>query len=63
MNNISLLLEFLKGKRTYAVASAAALYLVTCDFTGKPVNEKVIGILGSIGLATLRAGIKTETKK
>jgi len=62
MNNLTPLLEFMKGKRTYAVAATAAAYLVACDFAEKPVNEKVLGILGSLGLASLRAGMSSESK-
>ena len=57
MNKI---LEFLKGKKTYinalligACAAAQAL--------GYPIPEWVYGILGALGLVTLRAGIKSET--
>ena len=52
-------LDFLKGKKTYIVAlvvgaGAAATAL------GYTVPEWVYGILGALGLTTLRAGVKKK---
>lgn len=54
MNSLT---SFLAGKRTYLVAIAAITYLLVCQYSGKPVDEGVMGILGALGLAALRAGI------
>lgn len=51
--------EFLKGKKTYIVAGVAFGYLVVCQFTGKSPSTEIMGILGALGLATLRAGVSS----
>lgn len=62
MNNLIPILEFMKGKRTYAVAFIAVAYLVACQFTKQKPEETILGILGSLGLASLRAGMQSDTK-
>jgi hypothetical protein len=62
MNNLAPLLEFMKGKRTYAVAFIAVGYLIACQFTKQKPEETILGILGSLGLASLRAGMSSESK-
>lgn len=62
MNNLIPLLEFMKGKRTYAVAFIAVAYLIGCQFTKQKPEETILGILGSLGLASLRAGMSSDTK-
>ena len=47
----------LKGARTYIVAVIAIAYFIGADLGWYPLNEAVIGILGSLGVAFLRAGV------
>jgi hypothetical protein len=55
------LLDFLSGKKTYLVAAGAIAYLVGSDLRWWPLNTEVLGIFGSLGLITIRAGIaKTQ---
>lgn len=47
----------LEGKKTYLLAAAAIVYLFGGSMGWWPVDERVLGILGFGGLASLRAGI------
>ena len=48
---------FLQGKKTYLIAILTALYAALVGLGAVPSLDLVWGLLGSTGLATLRAGL------
>ena len=54
--------EILKGKKTYLVAIIGGV-MAGLEWYGIVVPEFAYAILGSMGLITLRHGIKTEGNK
>ena len=54
------LFNALSGYKTYLVAAVAIAYLLYCKHAGQPPDETVLTILGSLGLAALRHGNKTD---
>lgn len=50
-------MSWFDGKKTYLVAAVALIYLVGSDLGWWPLNQEVLGILGALGLASLRAGV------
>jgi len=52
------ILSYLQGKKTYLIAILAGIYAALVGLGAVPSLELVWGILGSTGLATLRAGIE-----
>ena len=55
-------MDVLKGKKTYAVAAAAAgvTFLQTAGIIDGLVAQQIYALLGSLGLATLRAGVAAK---
>ena len=51
------LLAFMQGKKTYLVAILAGLYAALIGLNVAPHSDWVWGLIGSTGLATLRAGL------
>ena len=49
------LLDFMKGKKAYAVAVAAAV-LAFCEAMGWPIPPYVYALLAALGIATIKAG-------
>ncbi len=60
MNKLTQLLDFLSGKKTYIVAFVMATLnlLVALGLISVDSLEQINVFLGSLGLATVRAGIK-----
>jgi hypothetical protein len=56
-------MEFLKGKRTYIVAIAMLILGALQGLDIFIMPEWGWGILGAVGLGTLRAGVNTVAKK
>lgn len=54
--------DMLKGKKTYIVAIIGGV-MAGLEWYGMPIPEFVYAMLGSMGLITLRHGIKTEGNK
>ena len=54
-------MQFLNGKKTYIVALATAA-LAFAQAMGYPIPEWVYGVLGALGLGTLRAGVANEVR-
>ena len=54
--------EMLKGKKTYMVAIIGGL-MAGLEWYGIAIPEFVYAMLGSMGLGTLRHGMKTEGGK
>ena len=52
-------MDFLKGKRTYAVAAAVGLITIAYQlgWIDGTLYTTALGLLGASGLATLRAGM------
>ena len=55
-------MDWLAGKKTYLTALAIGV-LAAAQALGYPVPEWVYGILGALGLGTLRPGVANEVKK
>ena len=55
-------MEWLKGKKTYIVAILAGLVVMAqqAGFVTPEQAVAITGVLGAMGLATLRAGISAE---
>jgi hypothetical protein len=50
--------EYLKGKKTYAVAILGGIYAALIGMGAVPNYDFVWGLLGAGGLAFLRSGVK-----
>lgn len=65
MNNFQVIASFLdkaRGKRTYTLVAILIVYILACDFTGRQVNEHVMGVLAALVAATFRAALPEKTK-
>lgn len=65
MNNFQALIGLLnkaKGKRTYTLVVILIGYVVLCDFTNKPLNDRVVGVLIALAAGTIRAAIPEQSK-
>lgn len=62
--DMSKLIEFFNGKKTYILAIATVLYAIAGFVIGKVPGEEAIGlVLAGLGLSTLRAGVTAEVRK
>lgn len=52
-------MNFLKGKKTYiiAVLIATTTFLLHAGLINDEIYKTIIGLLGALGLSTLRAGV------
>lgn len=60
--NLTPLLEFLRGKKTYCVATLAIAYLAFCQFTERRPDEIILGLFASVLGITLRSGMNNAVK-
>ena len=55
---------FLAGKKTYLLAAAGAITSIVAWSAGEvTLMQALIGMFGSLGLGTLRSGVKKESGK